>query len=75
MITPGMSVNPMLQFNKPQLPGQMQDQAALNQLLMMLGGLGGPLKNPLAPGAALSPQPGPPTSQTANIIGGLGAGL
>jgi hypothetical protein len=63
----------MLAFNKPQLPGQFGDQAAMSQLLMMLGGLGGPLKNPLAPSGIVGPQPGPPTDVNSNIIGGLGA--
>lgn len=74
MIQPGMSVNPMLAFNKPMLPGQQADQQAITNLLMLLGGLGGPVKNPLVPGSGQSPQPGPPTGATANIIGGLGAG-
>jgi hypothetical protein len=74
MIQPGMSVNPMLAFNKPALPGQQPDQQAISQLLMLLGGLGGPVKNPLVPGAGQNIQPGPPTNATANIIGGLGAG-
>lgn len=73
MIQPTQSVNPMLAFNKPQFPSQFADQQAMGQLLMMLGGLGGPVKNPLAPSGIVGPQPGPPTDATSNIIGGLGA--
>lgn len=73
MIQPTQSVNPMLAFNRPQFPAQAGDQQAIGQLLMMLGGLGGPVKNPLAPSGIVGPQPGPPSDVNSNIIGGLGA--
>jgi hypothetical protein len=78
-------VNPVVPFNRPTQPmssPQMQPgmgaaPTGINpqQLLMILGGLGGPPRNPMSPGAGLSPQPGPPTQAAANILGGLTGGL
>lgn len=75
-------VNPVVPFNSQTQPGTSQQMqpgmgaapTGINpqQLLMILGGLGGPPRNPMMPGGGMSPQPGPPTPTAANILGGLG---
>jgi hypothetical protein len=78
-------VNPVAPFNNPTAPGSSPAQqpgmgatpTGINpqQLLMILGGLGGPQRNPMSPGAGMSPQPGPPNQNAANILGGLTGGI
>src|SRR5215469_5063114 len=73
-------LNPMAMFNRPAgptLPGGPPPTGLgtpfSQQLLTLLGGLGGMPNIPLAPGIARSPQPGPPPNTATQILGALGA--
>jgi hypothetical protein len=72
-------VNPTQMFNRPLTPAPPNRPPTgmgtpfSQQLLTLLGGLGGMPSNPLAPGITRSPQPGPPTNAATQILGGLGA--
>jgi len=68
-----LPTNPMLQFNRPQMPQGQNAGDQLRQLFMLLGGLGGPTTNPLTPGIS-SPAPQPqPAGMMPSLMGGLGA--
>jgi len=75
MLPPVPHVNPTQLFTRP--TGPMAPHMGMNtpqsqQLLTLLGGLGGMPSNPLAPGITRSPQPGPPTPAATQILGALG---
>lgn len=64
MITPTTpTANPMFNFSQPVSPGQVDQQILMQQLMMLLGGLG--MQGPHVP-----PQPQPQQNQMSPLLGG-----